>query len=95
MAILSYKIPSSISKQTINIVVSENYGFSYYHICLATNMINTINAFNRIIEETLITNLTDSFKSKNFHPLHQGYAYGRYHRTYHNFFLKHHSDTTL
>lgn len=31
-------------------------------------MINTINAFNRIIEETLITNLIDSLKSKNFHP---------------------------
>ena len=31
-------------------------------------MINTINAFNRIIEETLITNRTDSFKSMNFHP---------------------------
>ena len=69
MAILSYKLPSSISKQTINIMGSENYGFKYYHICLATNMINTINAFNRIIEETLITNRTDSLKFKNFHPL--------------------------
>ena len=58
-------------KQTINIMRSENYEFQYYHICLATNMINTINAFNRIIEETLITNLTDSLKFKNFHPLHR------------------------
>ncbi len=32
-------------------------------------MINTINAFNIIIEETLITIRTDSLKSKNFHPL--------------------------
>ena len=42
--------------------------FSIYHICLRTNMINTINAFNKIIEETLITNLTDSLKSIDFHP---------------------------
>ena len=69
MAILSYKLPSSIPKQTINITRCENYEFQYYHICLATNMINTINAFNRIIEETLTTNRTDSLKFKNFHLL--------------------------